>query len=263
MAKPTSASPSATRLLLNYHKKPSIALRNQLVRLHLGLVRKVAHRLARQCKEPYEDLVQCGCLGLIAAIERFDPSQGYAFSSFAVPYIRGEILHFLRDRAYMLKIPRRWQQLNQDGQKIREELAKVLDRPPTEDQVASQLQVSPEEWRSVRLAMRNRTPLSINTTLSTSAQAAGTALTLADLLVDAQEEVRQSQTEDSLELYQALAQLEERTRQMIEEVFLHHLTRQEVASRKGVSPITVSRHIQKGIEQLMNLLQSPLAAAKG
>ncbi|MFM7577346.1 MAG: sigma factor, partial [Microcystaceae cyanobacterium] len=68
------------------------------------------HRLSRQCAESYEDLEQVGYLGLIRAIARFDPRQGKAFSSFAMPYIRGEILHHLRDKGTVLRIPRRWQE---------------------------------------------------------------------------------------------------------------------------------------------------------
>ena len=98
-------------LLQNYHRHPSLKLRNKLVELNIGLVRKVAHQICRKCAEPYEDLEQIGYLGLIRAIERFDPLQGAAFSSFAIPYIRGEMLHYLRDKGSMMRIPRRWQEL--------------------------------------------------------------------------------------------------------------------------------------------------------
>ena len=113
-------------LLMTYSRNPSVKLRNQLVSLHSGLVRKVAHQFRQQCGEPYEDLEQIGYLGLIRAIERFDPHQGSAFSSFAITYIRGEMLHYLRDQATMVKIPRRWQDLDQKGKKLRKELTVTL-----------------------------------------------------------------------------------------------------------------------------------------
>ena len=72
-------------LLMQYKVDRSIKLRNQLVRLNAGLVRKIAHRVSHQCAEPYEDLEQIGYIGLIRSIVRFDPGQGCAFSSFAVP----------------------------------------------------------------------------------------------------------------------------------------------------------------------------------
>ena len=73
------------RVLSAYARNPSLELRNQLVECNLGLVRQVAHRISNQCSEPYEDLEQIGYLGLIRAIERFNPQQGCAFSSFAIP----------------------------------------------------------------------------------------------------------------------------------------------------------------------------------
>lgn len=123
----------AIELLVAYQQTPSIALRNKLVRLNTGLVRKVAYRLSQQCHESFEDLEQIGYLGLIQAIERFDPGKGNTFSTFAVPYIRGEILHYLRDRSSTVKIPRRWQDLQRSAKKIRERLTQQLNRQPQDD----------------------------------------------------------------------------------------------------------------------------------
>ncbi len=243
-------------LLMAYRQNPSVQLRNRLVKLNLGLVRKVAHRLAHQCAEPYEDLEQCGYMGLITAIERFDPSQGYAFSSFAVPYIRGEILHFLRDRANTVRIPRRWQQLSRDGEKARQALTVELGRQPNEQEIATALNVDLTEWRSVKLASSNRVPLSLNARVPSSGhQQSDTAMTLGDTLMDVRSTILQGNEEERIELQYALNQLEDKTREMIESVFLHQLSRQEVAQRIGVSPVTVTRRIKKGVEELMGLLQ--------
>ncbi|MGF1601467.1 MAG: RNA polymerase sigma factor SigF [Thermosynechococcaceae cyanobacterium] len=256
MAYQTSLQSQSMELLVSYRQEPSVRLRNRLVRLNMGLVRKVAHRLAHQCAEPYEDLEQCGYMGLITAIERFDPTQGYAFSSFAVPYIRGEILHFLRDRANTVRIPRRWQQLSRDGAKVRQSLIMQLGRQPSDQEIAEKLDLSINEWRSVKLAASNRVPLSLNARISSGHhQQAEAAMTLGDTLTDTHDEILQLNEEDRLELQQALNQLEEKTRVMIEAVFLHRLSRQEVAKRIGVSPVTVTRRIKKGIDELVELMQ--------
>lgn len=261
MAYQTSLQSQTMELLVSYRQQPSVRLRNRLVRLNMGLVRKVAHRLAHQCAEPYEDLEQCGYLGLITAIERFDPAQGYAFSSFAVPYIRGEILHFLRDRANTVRIPRRWQQLNREGTKVRQALVMELGRQPNDQEIADKLDLSMNEWRSVKLAASNRVPLSLNARVSSSHhQQSDSAMTLGDTLMDARCQILKLNEEDRLELQHALSQLEDKTREMIESVFLHHLSRQEVAQRIGVSPVTVTRRIKKGIEELVMLLQNPVQA---
>lgn len=256
MAYQTSLQSQTMEMLVAYRQKPSVQLRNRLVRLNMGLVRKVAHRLAHQCAEPYEDLEQCGFLGLITAIERFDPTQGYAFSSFAVPYIRGEILHFLRDRANTVRIPRRWQQLSRDGAKVRQALTMELGRQPNDQEIADELGLSMQEWRAVKLASSNRVPLSLNARVSSSHhRQSDSMMTLGDTLTDARCQIMQINQEDRLELQQALDQLEDRTREMIESVFVHQLSRQEVAQRIGVSPVTVTRRIKKGIDELVGLLQ--------
>lgn len=261
MAYQTSLQSQTMELLVAYRQKPSVQLRNRLVRLNMGLVRKVAHRLTHQCAEPYEDLEQCGFLGLITAIERFDPSQGYAFSSFAVPYIRGEILHFLRDRANTVRIPRRWQQLSRDAAKARQALTMELGRQPNDQEIADALSLSMQEWRSVKLATTNRVPLSLNARVSSGHSQSDSAMTLGDTLMDVHSQILQANQEDRIELQQALNQLEDRTRIMIESVFFHQLSRQEVAKRIGVSSVTVTRNMKKGIDKLVDLLQQQQPAA--
>ena len=242
----------AMELLISYYQNPSIQLRNQLVELHTGLVRKMAHHFSHQCAEPYEDLEQIGYFGLIRAIERFAPNQGYAFSSFAVPYIRGEILHFLRDHSSLLKIPRRWQDLYTQGQKVRRELALSLGRCPRDSEIARKLQVSVQEWRDSNLAAQNRITLSLDTTI---VQHADYPIMLSEVLLDPCSTVAQQQEEDRQQLQGAMSQLEERTRTAVELVFLKELSRKEAAKRIGTSPMTVTRYLQKGKEQLVSVLQ--------
>ncbi|WP_346289288.1 RNA polymerase sigma factor SigF [Sphaerothrix gracilis] len=243
-------------LLVAYKQNPSIPMRNQLVKLNTGLVRKIAHRVSHQCSEPYEDLEQIGYLGLIRAIERFDPAQGCAFSSFAVPYIRGEMLHFLRDRGTAVKIPRRWQDLQKEGQKKQMELLRLLGRQPSDAEMAAALAVSVQEWREVKLASKNRSPLSLDATVCQQMDA---AITLGDTLPDAHYQLLQALEEDRQQLQQALNQLEGKTRSAIEFVFFKGLSRKEVAEQIGVSPMTVTRRIQRGIEQMVAYLQPQLA----
>lgn len=258
MAYQTSLQSQSIELLVAYRQKPTVQLRNRLVRLNMGLVRKVAHRLSHQCAEPYEDLEQCGFLGLITAIERFDPSQGFAFSSFAVPYIRGEILHFLRDRANSVRIPRRWQKLNRDGSKIRQALVTKLGRQPSDIEIAGALDISLEEWQSVKLASSNRNPLSLNAQVAKGHhKQADSAMTLGDTLMDAKAQIQQLNQEDRIELQHAMSQLEDKTREILESVFFLQQSRQEVAKKIGVSPVTVTRRIKKGVDELVQLLQQP------
>ncbi len=252
MASQPSLRSHGLELLSKYYQHPTIEIRNQIVRLNTGLVRKIAHQLSHQCSEPYEDLEQIGFIGLIRAIERFNPTQGCAFSSFAVPYIRGEILHFLRDRASMVKLPRRWQDLQKEAQRVRESLTKALGRQPQDAEIAEALGISVSEWRDVKLAGKNRSLLSLDATVS---QQADCTMTLGDMLPDVNYQALLSLEEDRQQLHHALSQLEEKTRQAIEYVFFNNLSRKEVAERIGVSPMTVTRWIQRGIDQMLVFLQ--------
>ncbi|BAZ68200.1 FliA/WhiG family RNA polymerase sigma factor [Fischerella sp. NIES-4106] len=240
-------------LLQLYHQNPSIELRNRLVKLHTGLVRKMAHKFSHQCSEPYEDLEQIGYFGLIRAIERFDPSQGYAFSSFAVPYIRGEMLHFLRDRSSLLKIPRRWQELYNEGQKVRKELVEILGRPPKDSEIAKQLKVSVQEWQETKLAAQNRMPLSLDATVVNHIDC---QITLGEALPCPRSSAQQLQQEERQQLQGAISMLEEKPRMAVELVFLKEFSRKDAAKKIGTSPMTVTRYLQKGVQDLMSMLQT-------
>ena len=121
-----------SQLLREYQQSPSERVRNQLVQLNLGLVRKEAHYWINQCNESYEDLIQVGCIGLIRAIEKFELAKGNAFSSYAMPYIRGEIQHYLRDKGVTVRIPRRWLALQQQAVGISRSLREQYHRQPTD-----------------------------------------------------------------------------------------------------------------------------------
>jgi len=243
-------------LLSLYTRNPSIELRNQLVQLNAGLVRKIARQISRQSAEPYEDLQQVGFMGLIRAIERFNLRKGCAFSSFAVPYIRGEILNFLRDKGSAIRIPRRWQELYRRSKKLRSELAIVLGHQPSEAEMAEALEVSLQEWRECRTAVRNRLLLSLDATVDRETEG---SVRLEETLADPRDRTRQHWQEERWQLQGAIDQLEGTTQAAIECIFLRNLSRKEAARQIGVSPITITRHVQKGVSQLVSLLQPPVA----
>ncbi|ELR96253.1 sigma-70 family RNA polymerase sigma factor [Gloeocapsa sp. PCC 73106] len=240
-------------LFLAYSSKPSVKIRNQLVRLNLGLVKKVAYRISRQCAEPYEDLQQIGYLGLIRAIERFNPSLGSAFSSFAIPYIRGEILHYLRDRGTMLKIPRRWQDLAKKGAKIRKKMLSQDGNLPNDLELARMLSITLTEWQQCQLAFQNRLTVSLDLMVG---QMLDSSVSFGDTIPDVHEQTIRGIEEERSHLQSAINELEEKTKRAIEWVFLQDLSRKEVAQRIGMSPMTVTRHLKKGIAELAVLLNS-------
>jgi RNA polymerase sigma-B factor len=241
------------QLLREYQKTRSAAIRNQLVQLNFGLVRKEAHYWTNQCSEGYEDLLQVGCLGLIRAIERFQIGKGNAFSSFALPYIRGEIQHYLRDRGSSVRIPRRWLTLQRQAVGVTRQLQAKLNRQPTDAEVAAAIAVSPEEWQEIKLACQNRAPLSLDTPIGDEEEG---ATSLGEMVPDPHYRSFQLAQEDQIRLQQALVQLENRTREILEFVFLHDLTQKEVAELLDISVVTVSRRVKKGLDSLKQLMGS-------
>ncbi|MBD2042889.1 RNA polymerase sigma factor SigF [Microcoleus sp. FACHB-672] len=241
-------------LLREYQTSPSPKLRNQLVKLNFGLVRKEVHHWLNQCTESYEDLLQVGSIGLIRAIERFEMSKGHAFSSFAIPYIRGEIQHYLRDKSPSVRIPRQWVTLQSQASGVMQNLQVKLNRHPTDTEVAAALEISVTEWQEVKLANRNRAPLSLDAPMQDEDEG---STSLGDLVPDNNYRSFQLAQEDVIRLQQALSTLEERTRKILEFVFLYDLTQKETADRMGISAVTVSRRVKKGLDSLKELMGVP------
>jgi len=238
-------------LLREYQQSPSAQIRNEIVELNYGLVRKEAHYWTNQCTESYDDLLQVGCIGLIRAIERFELSKGIAFSSFAIPYIRGEIQHYLRDKGVMVRIPRRWLALQQQAVGVSRNLREKYNRQPTDAEVAAALDISLAQWQEVKLAWTNRSPLSLDTPTQEGDDDSGS---LGDTVPDQQYFSFQLAQEDQIRLQEALVQLEQRTHEVLKFVFFYDLTQKEVAERLGISVVTVSRRLKQGLASLKQLM---------
>jgi len=239
-----------------YRVDPSPFLRDRLVMLNIGLVKKEAHHWSNQCTESYDDLMQVGSMGLLRAIERFDMDKGYAFSTFAVPYIRGEIQHYLRDKSPTLKVPRQWLALYNQGCKAILKLRPKLKREPLDAEIAEELNIKVCEWQEIKLACRNRSPLSLDAPVNNDDDDGCTSL--GELVQDTKYRSFQLAQEDSMRLHQALSHLEDRTREVVEFVFLKEFTHREVAEILGISAVTVSRQLKKGLIILKQVMATPI-----
>ncbi len=242
-------------LFQQYQKKSTTQIRNQIMELNFGLVKKEAHHWVNQCNESFEDLLQVGSIGLIRAIERFNVEKGNAFSSFATPYIRGEIQHYLRDKSPTLRIPRRWLELRQKSIAFVHDFREKHFRQPTNSEIAQYLKVSIKEWQDIKLAYQNRKPLSLDVSVNNDLDS---QTSLCDLVADPKYRSFHLVYEDRVRLQQALAELEDRTRNVLEFVFLHDLTQKETAKVLGISVVTVSRQLKKGV----NLLKKSMIQEK-
>jgi RNA polymerase sigma-B factor len=244
-----------SQLLREYQNSGSNEVRNQLVKLNIGLARKEVHHWINQCDEGYDDLLQVGCIGLIRAIERFDLSKGHAFSSFAIPYIRGEIQHYLRDKSPSVRFPRHWLALERKSVSVIKDLQVQFNRNPQDSEVAAVLEISVEEWQDIKLARLNRAPLSLDAPVQDEDDG---ATCLGALVPDSKYRSFQLAQEDQIRVQQALSMLEQRTREILEFVFLYDLTQKETAERLGISAVTVSRRVKKGLDLLKEIMTKQL-----
>jgi RNA polymerase sigma-B factor len=239
-------------LLKQYRKIPSAYLRDRIVRLNIGLIKKEVSFWTDRHSELYDDLLQVGALGLIGAIDRFELNRGFAFSSFAVRYIRGEIQHYLRDKSSSVRIPRRWMDLQQQSVRVIQKLRNTLQREPSMQEVAKAMGITVSEWQEVKLACQNRAPLSLDAPIRSGEE---DAASIGDLVADPRSNMQLQQDEKS-RLQQALSLLEQRTREIVEFVFIEDMPQRDVAKMLGVSAVTISRQLKKGLSTLRCVLEA-------
>jgi len=157
----------AERLFLEYRATRDTPIRDRLVLMHENLVRFLAAKFANR-GEPLEDLVQVGTIGLINAIDRFEPERGTKFSTYATPTIVGEIKRHFRDRAWNLKVPRWLQELNLQVMRANEQLAQQLGRSPTIVEIAAHVGASEAETLDAMELGNAYETVSLDTKLSAS-----------------------------------------------------------------------------------------------
>ncbi|MGW4230450.1 SigB/SigF/SigG family RNA polymerase sigma factor [Streptomyces sp. NPDC004980] len=224
--------------------------RNTLIEMNLSLVRFAAGRFRNRGSGDMEDIVQVGTIGLIKAIDRFDLSREVEFTSFAVPYIVGEIKRFFRDTTWSVHVPRRLQELRVDIAKAKESLAAGLDRDPTVHELAEHLGLDDGEITEGIVAANGYTAGSLDMPTDTADQA-GRAMggrTFADVLGEpdpAMETVENLHT-----LAPLLDDLDDRERRIIEMRFGQEMTQAQIGEELGISQMHVSRLLSRLLRKL-------------
>ena len=135
---------TTAELLEEYAKNPSKELRNQIVEENLYIVDILIRKYLGKGVD-YDDLYQVGAMALVSAVERFDPSKGYEFKSFATPTILGEIKKYFRDKEWSLKVPRRMKEISGKVQEVKEDLTARLGRGPTVEEISEATGFSHEQ----------------------------------------------------------------------------------------------------------------------
>ncbi|MBB1246388.1 RNA polymerase sigma factor SigF [Streptomyces durbertensis] len=218
-------------------------VRNTLVELNLALVKFAAARF-RSRSEPMEDIVQVGTIGLIKAIDRFEPDRGVEFPTFAMPTIVGEIKRFFRDTSWSVRVPRRLQELRLALAKAGDELAQQLDRSPTVGELAEKLGISKEEVVEGMAASNAYTASS----LDAQPEEDDSEGALADRIGYEDHGLEGIEYVESLK--PLIADLSPRDRKILSLRFVANMTQSEIGEELGISQMHVSRLLSRTLGRL-------------
>jgi len=227
--------------------------RNTLIEMNLSLVRYAASRF-RSRGDSMEDIVQVGTIGLIKAIDRFELTREVEFTSFAIPYIVGEIKRFFRDTSWAVHVPRRLQEARVELAKATEELQTRLDRMPTVRELSELMSLPEEDVIEARKAANAYTSTSLDAALAVNGGAESDGV-LADLI--GEEDPSLQLVDDFNSLAPLIAELDERARLIVHLRFVEERTQAQIGAELGISQMHVSRLITRIIKRLRTGLLDP------
>jgi RNA polymerase sigma-B factor len=246
-----AAAQSAAELLATMaampHGHPSRpALRDRAIEAWLPLARHLAHRYSGR-GEPTDDLVQTAIVGLIKAVDKFDPERGVDFAGYAIPTIIGEIKRHFRDRTWSVRVPRRLQELRLAITEANSTLTHVLGRSPTVPDIAAHIGVTEDEVLEGLEGARAYNATSLSTPIT-----ADGSTELGDTLGGEDREYELAELR--VALGPALATLDEREQRILTLRFYGNLTQSQIADKIGISQMHVSRLLTKALGKLRGQL---------
>ncbi|WCD83761.1 RNA polymerase sigma factor SigF [Streptomyces xanthophaeus] len=222
-------------------------VRNTLIEMNLSLVQFAARRFRNRTDgTDIEDIIQVGTIGLIKAIDRFDPSLGNEFTTLALPYITGEIKRHFRDTTWAVRVPRRLQELRIELARGKEDLHAVLDRAPTVRELAEHLDLTDEEVIEGLVASNGHSSQPLEQETDESSERASRPL--AEVL--GHEDPAMELFEDFRTLAPLLEGLAGRDRLILQMRFGQEMTQAQIGERLGISQMQISRILTRTLNRL-------------
>lgn len=243
-----------TDLFAEYRRSPNRSTRNELVRRYEHVAERCALRFAGR-GEATDDLRQVALIGLIKSVERFDPTMGVAFESYATPTIVGEIKRHFRDRTWRVSVPRRLKELRTQVFNAIDELEQRLERSPTPDEVAALIGIDREAVLETLLANQVYRSSSLEASREQTGDAIEALLT--------EPESSSERADRRMEALEAVQTLGHRDRQIIYWRFFEECTQSEIGSRLGVGQVQVSRLLKSALARLREHCDPELLEAVG
>lgn len=221
-----------------------------LVGHYTPMVETLASKFAKGA-EPFEDLVQVGMIGLLAALKRYDSSFGRSFEGFAVPTIVGEIKRHIRDKTWSVHVPRRIKELGPRIKKAVEELTVRHQRSPSVDEIAGYLDVTTEEVLETMEMGRSYNAVSVDSPIEANSD--GSQVTLLDLV--GSQETGYEQVDKQLLLQKAFQVLTEREQEIIRMTFFENRSQKQAGEELGISQMHVSRLQRRALRKLREAIR--------
>jgi RNA polymerase sigma-B factor len=240
---PSNGLASEHELWVRFGENRDRATREELARRYLPFAKNLALRY-RGASESFDDLLQVASLGLVNAIDRFDPERGTPFAAFASPTILGELKRHFRDRVWTVRVPRGLHDRMAEVDKAIAALTVELQRSPSVSEIAAKLEVDPGDVLEVLEANHNRRPLSLDRPVGGDEEESPASEWVGD------DDEGFELIEDKLALERVLPHLDERERLVLHLRFVEDLTQSQIAERIGHSQMHVSRILRRTLERI-------------
>jgi RNA polymerase sigma-B factor len=229
-----------------YHATRSPAVRERIILAHLGLADRLAARIGARRGISYEDLVQTARVGLVNAVDRYDPGRPNPFIAYAVVCISGELRRFLRDSSWRLHIPRSWKERALEVVRARDRLTGTLGRSPTLTEIAAHLGIREDAVMEALEAVSSLSVLSLDQPIDQRGDA--------DLGSIVSAPAGDVEVEDLLVLPELVSSLPEVERRAVMLRFFDELTQDEIGATLGCSQMHVSRLLRRAVTRMRNHL---------
>ncbi|WP_352418598.1 SigB/SigF/SigG family RNA polymerase sigma factor [Proteiniborus sp.] len=227
-----------------YSESKDNYIREELIKRHLYIAEILSKKYVNRGID-YDDIYQVACVGLIYAVDRYDISKGYEFSSFATPTIIGEIKKYFRDKGWAIRVPRRIQELSKKINISKNTLSQTLQRTPTVDELAEYLQCSSEEILEAMEASKVYTPHSLDMAFDSNGD--DKDINLAELIGEDDKYFTTIENNDFLK--KNIEKLNDMEKKILYDRYFNKKTQFEIANELNISQMTVSRMEKKIIEK--------------
>ncbi len=226
-------------------------LQNIIVLATMPLVKKISRGLARRNTDPVEDIIQVGSVGLVKAIQLYNPKVSENFKTYATYLITGEIRHYLRDKVSMIKAPREIYELAYRVNKLMEKMKDENGNEPSETVLAEELGTSVVKIKEVIDVERRKQTISLDQVISIGNDE---SLSLFDKIADDNHYNLESFQEDKILLNDAIKKLDVKLQEVIVLNYFQDMSQTQIATKLGISQMQVSRRLKKALNMLLNIL---------